>query len=32
MEILAISDVCGNNKYRHSAGGYIWRYANDRNS
>ena len=32
LNIRHISSVCSNDKYRHSAGGYIWRYANDRNS
>lgn len=32
LNIRHISSVYSNDKYRHSAGGYIWRYANDRNS
>ncbi len=25
-------NVCNGDKYRHTAGGYIWRYADDRDS
>ena len=30
LNVKHISSVCNNDKYRHTAGGYIWRYANDR--
>lgn len=32
LHIKHIWDVCNKRKYRYTAGGYIWRYANDRNS
>lgn len=32
LNIRHISSVCSNDKYRHSAGGYKWEFANDRNS
>lgn len=32
LKIKHIWEVCNKVGYRHSAGGYIWRYANDRNS
>lgn len=32
LGVKHISSVCNRDKYRHTAGGYIWRYVNDRNS
>lgn len=32
LGVKHISSVCKREKYRYTAGGYIWRYANDRNS
>lgn len=32
LGIKHIGSVCNGDKYRHTAGGYIWRYANDRDS
>lgn len=32
LNIRHIGSVCNNDKYRHSAGGYLWEFVNDRNS
>ena len=32
LNIRHISSVCNRTKYRYTAGGYIWRYVDDRNT